>query len=307
MGFEFSKKGKREISSFVAEGLLYEHSLGLLDSERERATQNFLKNSRDAQVELEKIQRAQFYLKKLNEISIHEEILSEIKQRSSLKNKIRHHLNIENWSALSKWSVEGVLVAGIMSLLLYNIPWGPLIHEKIWSKETQLILAEVKNIKTNVEPIEVGNSPIYSDSEEGAEKNIEKKAEPVTEIVKSTSELKKIEPPIVVAQEGEIYRANFMVSNLSPESEALAKSISSMGGRRAGSVDLGWMKNKGTSYFHFTIPTAQLESLRAELLKYGKIQLNKERHPRIMPEGITRIIIEVHQNPKTETTPPEAQ
>lgn len=302
MEFEYTKKGQRQVSAFFVKEMLYEYSKGRLDPERDQSIKRFIEFSMDAQVDLGKIQRADFYIKKLGAVTFKPSLISEIKQLSSLRTRMRSHLNIESWSKTFKWSVEGVLVAGLMSLLLNYIPWSPLINEKIWSSHKDIILAEIKNTKHSQEFKEPEDLPVCSDTNPTPTPPKPLKKETPAAVVTQPQQAAS-ETPTATASEGEIYRASFTVSNLTPESAALAKAIIDMGGRKAGSVDLGGLRNNKTSYFHFTIPTAKMALLETELLKYGHVQLKKERHSRVMPEGITRIIIEINQNPKIEKIP----
>jgi len=96
-----------------------------------------------------------------------------------------------------------------------------------------------------------------------------------------------------VAQ-GYLYRGTIAVANLPVTSQKFVEKITSMGGRRAGEVEMGWKKGDGT-YFHFTIPDAKYELLKAYLNEYGKLKIQRERHERVMPDGIIRLIITVSE------------
>ena len=72
--------------------------------------------------------------------------------------------------------------------------------------------------------------------------------------------------------------------------------IINSGGKKAGEVELGWMKNETTSYFHFSFPEENKADLENYLKQFGKVQLVYEPHPRLMPKGIKRYIIEIQQN-----------
>lgn len=304
MALEYSKKGHRKISSFFARGMFYDYFNQYLDVERERALKQILTYSRDAQLEFEQLQRAHDYLRSIGRISMSEKTIEEIVKHSNIKNRVRDHFNIDQWSPWLKWSIEGLLVAGIMSLLLNNISWGPLINEKLWKKQSGHILTVVEKTKPQITDVQE-EDVLYSDTDSAptpsptalkANAAVPQPEQQIIANAKPPSASQSTQSPPAITT-GEIYRGEVLVGNLSPETADLVKIISELGGRKAGSVGLGWQKSIDTSYFHFTIPSAKLESLSKELEKYSKNPLKKESHSRVMPEGITRVILEVKQNP----------
>lgn len=74
-------------------------------------------------------------------------------------------------------------------------------------------------------------------------------------------------------------------------SPKITEKIIELGGRKAGEVDIGWKKSDTTYYYHFTLPEAKYSELIAFLSEYAKTELTKEKHPRVMPDGIIRLII----------------
>lgn len=63
-------------------------------------------------------------------------------------------------------------------------------------------------------------------------------------------------------------------------------------------MELGWKKTPTSSYYHFTIPQAKYDDLIAFLSIYGKPVIAKEKHPRVMPDGILRLIVTVDEAQK---------
>jgi hypothetical protein len=96
-------------------------------------------------------------------------------------------------------------------------------------------------------------------------------------------------------QRGELYRGSIKVRDLTSVSTQLIKKIDELGGRKAGQAALGWKKNKNIAYFHFTIPTEHEGTLRHFLQENGDLQIEKEKHDRIMPEGVMRLILTLEQ------------
>lgn len=104
-------------------------------------------------------------------------------------------------------------------------------------------------------------------------------------------------PPVPVAtkREGSLYRGTLYVANLDETDEAIKAAVDMAGGRKAGEVELGWRKTPQSSYFHFSMPEDHLVDLQANLKKFGVLKIQKEKHPRLMPVGLIRLIITVEE------------
>lgn len=98
--------------------------------------------------------------------------------------------------------------------------------------------------------------------------------------------------------EGAIYRGSVDVTNLDMVGPKIAEKVVELGGRKAGEVDLGWQKTPGQAYFHFTLPEAKYEELLKFLGTYGPPKIKKEKHPRVMPDGIIRLIVTIDEAKK---------
>ncbi|GIL18172.1 MAG: hypothetical protein BroJett040_19230 [Oligoflexia bacterium] len=100
--------------------------------------------------------------------------------------------------------------------------------------------------------------------------------------------------PTSEKRQGFLYRGTIAVTNVSSVTPKYVEKIQELGGRKAGSVELGWKKGTG-SYFHFTIPEAKYPSLVEFMNQFGKLKIEKEQHERVMPDGIIRLIIQVEE------------
>jgi hypothetical protein len=102
---------------------------------------------------------------------------------------------------------------------------------------------------------------------------------------------------------GVLYRGSIQVTNVSAVTPKLIEKLAALGGRKAGEVELGWKKGNG-SYFHFTVPEAKYDEMLKVFNDYGQLKISKEKHERIMPEGILRVIITVDEKkPKAGEKP----
>lgn len=104
------------------------------------------------------------------------------------------------------------------------------------------------------------------------------------------------EPPVERSKVsgGFLFRGTIQVTNLDPTANKFVEQINELGGRKAGEVELGWVRGN-TRYFHFTMPEAKYADFEKLIAEHGKPVLTKEPHPRKMPEGIVRIILVVSE------------
>lgn len=127
-------------------------------------------------------------------------------------------------------------------------------------------------------------TPVADTTKPSAPVASEKPAPTSTSVVSATA---------TPSTQGILYRGSIKVVNLEMTNPKIVALIESYGGRKAGEVVLGWERAPNERYFHFTMPTAKLETLKSEVSQYGSFNLTKEKHERVMPEGISRFIIVV--------------
>ncbi|WP_409478954.1 hypothetical protein [Pseudobdellovibrio sp. HCB154] len=101
--------------------------------------------------------------------------------------------------------------------------------------------------------------------------------------------------PVKLAQATGVYRGQITVTDFEQVAAIIRDRIIAIGGKKAGEVELGWIKNKNISYFHFIFPAEKREELVAFVQQYGKLSYKFEPHPRVLPIGQSRFIIEVHK------------
>jgi len=331
---EYSKKSERKISAFVGHELLYDYVTGRLDPERLQAVEEFLKLSREAQSDVQRINNGLNYVMALSETQLTSSVLAEIKAPSSYFQVLLRKLRFEEWSPGIKMGLEVLVVAvGVISACLL-IPWHRML-EINWIGNREVILAEVASEEpgSRMEDVETPNAQtdgteVFPDDvavQKARQQSLDKittatqvklaapvavesskPVEPESVPVKKTetkpTEAKPPEAKVAdstnrtkgEAHVGMLYRGSILVTGAPVVSQKFADKIHELGGRKAGEVELGWQK--GTSrYFHFTIPESKLATLQEFAQDYGALSLSKEKHDRVMPEGIVRIIFTVDE------------
>ncbi|WP_413943798.1 zf-HC2 domain-containing protein [Bdellovibrio sp. HCB-162] len=315
-----SKKGKREISPFIGHELLYDYLSGSLDKERRAAVEDHVKFSRDAQLDLTKIQNGQTYAERLADTVVSQPIIAQISAPSSYLSVLMQKSNFDKWPQGLKWGLEALVVVVAIVTLLTVTPWQKVMQLGVGTGSKEVVLAEVsKNTSSETPPV-VEEKPEFID--EGVSKETPKehgkeaaketavakteapKPSPTATTAATTASVpKKEEKPAAetapaAASGGFLYRGEIAVTNIDVIGPKITEKINELGGRKAGSVELGWKKTPGSMYYHFTIPEAKYQDLLTFLGTYGKPKIGKEKHPRVMPDGIVRMIITVDEAKK---------
>jgi hypothetical protein len=318
-----SKKGKREVSPFVGHELLYDHLMGNLDQEREAAVTDHLKFSRDAQLDLAKIDVGLQYADKLSETVVSQPIMEQIGIPSNYLTVLLQKSQFERWPQGLKWGLEALVVVAGIVIVLTLTPWQKVVQFGMSSGSKEVILAEVSKTE-NAPAIEEkpqfqdeGIKPVASVKASAtpvASPNVAVKATPAKTVIAAAPIAKvptaapKAEPAPKVDTAadtaasatggGFLYRGEVAVTNLAVVGPKITEKINELGGRKAGAVELGWQKTGTSMYYHFTIPEARYQDLLTFLSIYGKPGLSKEKHPRVMPDGIIRLILTVDEDKK---------
>ncbi|MBO9665668.1 MAG: hypothetical protein J7501_02505 [Bdellovibrio sp.] len=315
-----SKKGKREMSPFIGHELLYDYLSGILDDERKNAVEDHVKFSRDAQLDLNKIQNGEAYAKQLADTVVSQPIIEQINLPSTYLTVLMQKSNFDRWPQGLKWGLEALVVVSVIVVLLTVAPWQKVLQLGIGSGNKEVILAEVSKEGTpaptpseekpqfvdeepkTAKPLQTPqplSTPEISPAKTVAAKAAATKPVPTPTPTPSAAPVaKKEEDKAEATSGGFLYRGELAVTNLAVVGPKITEKIKELGGRKAGGVELGWQKAPTSTYYHFTLPEAKYQELSNFLGTYGKAHLNKEKHPRVMPDGIIRLIITVDEDKK---------
>jgi hypothetical protein len=332
----WSKLGKREISQFVGHELIYDFITHSLDEERQKAIEDFVLTSKDAQQDMMKMLNGIQYSERLSETVVSELMIAQINEPSSYLAVLLKKTNFQNWPASVKWALEALVVVSVIIAISLAIPWNKVSKFNPFPERKETVLAEIDRNQQIGNPdklkaIELSEPAEFADEEKkeagaSSEKNKAKVAAENTDEVPATpapvgDDLSKKTPPPVVttslaaaatavktatkeatkeakAAEGAIYRGAIEVTNLEAVGPKIRDKVMELGGRKAGEVELGWQKNPDSAYYHFTLPEAKYEELLEFLENYGTPKIRKEKHQRVMPDGIIRLILTVDEAKK---------
>jgi hypothetical protein len=328
-----SKKGQRQVTPFTGNELLYDYISGVLDDERKRAVENHLENSREAQLDYQKIQIGLQYTEKLRQITVSHALYERLSAPSSYLSVLFKKSRFDQWPVGLKWGLEALVVVFVVVTFLTVAPWEKVMKLRFSTGTNDVVLTELnksqgakKNLQEAPEPRESPQfvdegiktkepekpvvetiasavatlTPIVrvSPTPAPAKKVTVKSAAATTTVTKADEEASSDSGESSKASQGYLYRGQIAVTNLEAVGPKIKEKIMELGGRKAGEVELGWQKTPGSAYFHFTIPEAKYVELQAFLSDYGKAKISKDQHPRVMPDGIVRLIITVDEAKK---------
>lgn len=98
-----------------------------------------------------------------------------------------------------------------------------------------------------------------------------------------------------VAGAGGLYRGTLFVSDLATANEKIKNKMQALGATKAGEVELGWLKSPNLAYYHYIISEKNIHDAEVFLKNSGSLHVKFEPHPRKVPSGSKRFIIEVKQ------------
>lgn len=118
----------------------------------------------------------------------------------------------------------------------------------------------------------------------------------VSEVTKTAAVAKPEIKTAALKEEGGLFRGSLVVKDLKGSNEKLIAKMVAMGAKKAGEVELGWLKSNNLAYYHFIISDQNIAETKAYLAELGTLKIRFESHPRLIPGGNKRFIIEVKGN-----------
>ncbi len=141
--FSLSKKGERNVSSFVGQELLYDYLCGELDSERREALEKLLNENRELKAELEKIRDGLRYVTGLQKTDVAPGLAESIRTPSTYFHVLLQKTRFMEWPNGVKLVSEGLLIAIASLIVILGIPWGRVISWRTAFDKGTVILSEV--------------------------------------------------------------------------------------------------------------------------------------------------------------------
>ncbi len=200
----------------------------------------------------------------------------------------------------SIWIASAVTGTFLILVIVRPISFNKLIKRsgttsiKIHEINSQPTLAEQKNDEIKTKTVSLHEMPVESKTKKelfAAAASLNAIIEPAKNVGSKTIEKKNL----VKAKQGGLYRGSIVVSDLETVATKITDKLVDLGGRKAGEVELGWRKNPHLAYYHLTMPEGSVQDAKDFLKNFGQLKLDFENHPRLMPNGTKRIILEVRE------------
>jgi len=298
---------KRQLSTFMTQELLFDFVMGQLDPERRRLVQEEIEKTPHLQEDLDRIRMGLNYWEQLSQTELSKLLLESVGQKATYWSQLKKTFSIENWPPFVKWTLEAVSVVTFVILISLLVPWAQVKEIVMQESRKEVILAEIpksvmlaphqapqaseKNEMGKFEDESAGtNAPTAQNPVAAASTAKTTQADAVAKanLEAATAGANKADES---RKKGFVYRGTLSVVNVEANASKLKEKIVELGGRKAGEVELGWRRNQGDYYFHFTIPESKFTDLEDYFKGLGVIKMSRDPHPRIMPDGIIRLII----------------
>jgi hypothetical protein len=143
----------------------------------------------------------------------------------------------------------------------------------------EIALKSLPSPSENIPPQEVAVASVSADVS----------APPAANAAAAVAEIK----PELEKAEGGLYRGTLSVSDLQNTNKNVLQKIKNLGAKKAGEVELGWMKTSKIAYYHYIIPEKNVEAAAQYFKEVGSLEVKFESHPRVIPAGSKRFIIEI--------------
>jgi hypothetical protein len=314
--FSLSKKGQRVIDAKTAIGLVYDYHQGILDSERKRAFEAAMFQHPEVRIELEKIKAGSLFLEQLLSVEPKADLLAKILHPETPVEIFLKKIKFDVWPTGLKMSLETLLVVSIVAVSSVLIPWNQLTALR-FGTESDVILAEINR---QLETSPVAETEI-ADESAPAEAPFQDETPEASAIASTTTTTIAVAAAVPVAKQttttttvaktaavtaspekrqGFLFRGGIQVVNAGAASVKITNKLVELGGRKAGEVEMGWQREPNLYYYHFTIPEDRYDQLSSVFSEYGSLRLVKEKHERVMPEGIIRLIITVEDKTRAK-------
>ena len=295
------------MTRFICQELLYEFATGRLDAERQKDMDSYLTGCRDSQRELERLKKGLRFARQCQQLRVTEELLQALNGFEPQWKRRLHSgtewLSSFSWKALPYAFLLGALTLG----LVVSKPWRQMLRP-----ETTLVeqiktepdmFPPVKDVKvavpefagaTKAPDVTPAPAPAVAPPAPQPAAKVEAKAAPVKAEPQEAPEApSSVEEKAALSPQRSLTRGEMEVSDFNNSAKVIREKIIALGGKAAGNVELGWQRNKGESYFHFSLPESNQQELEVFLKTFGPVRFVREPHPRVMPEGQIRIILTI--------------
>jgi len=331
-----TEPGRTTITRFICQELLYEYVSGRLTPERRREVEAYLATCHESQRELERLNLGLEFTVRASKVAVSETMHSDLLNFEPHWRKAWTAATMSFSRRGWRWMPYGFGVAILSLGLLVFKPWHmtmrsdvllfeqvhdepdmnahvtPLVTDSVTANSTtppkvavnedEQQNAEVREATAPIPPALLADrtassskSPLLVPSVQPLASSNPSQPSTAAKMRESAHESEES-----VGGKGWLVREDLDVTDFDIAWPAIRDKIVALNGKVAGNVELGWLRQEGESYFHFSLPESNRAELELFLKTFGPVRISKERHPRVMPEGQIRIILTVKDGNKNE-------
>lgn len=241
------------------------------------------------------------FLEELGKTSPKPELITFIQtHKGSFKETLKKY-EWTKWSSTSQWALQLAIVGLLLVVTVHLFPWLNLARS---IKGIKQLAPQLKSVKfQEPEVVRTLYGPIWPadlpSPDAYALKIAEEKtknaaiAEIVVQADEESNSQASEDNEAAVPVDGFLWRGVLRVESLDSDiTNKITQDMATLGAQKAGQVELGWQKGD-SRYYHFTMPIENYTAFQEKMSEFGKLTLQKEKHPRVMKDGIMRVIMSV--------------
>lgn len=301
------------LTDFHAREMLYDYIMNRLDDERKAAVEERLTKNPNLRNELDVLKSGISFCEQLSKTQVDAQVIQNLKDMRLKSEILTEKARYKNWPELLKWSSEALVLSIFVAAIGWLVPWQEVSQFFKFTKSNEVVLAKIDKSKAESEGKNDNLAPVAREPETNGKVSTVMEIEK-TETIKSETVPEKIEPVKIEStkvepvkkQSGFLYRLLMSVDGIKEKAPNLTEKIIALEGKKAGDVAIGHRQPRG-NYFHFSIPESNYNALLKTLREYGPVQIYKGPHPRIMPDGVIRVILTIEDAEKEDAKSIESQ
>lgn len=302
----------RQLSDFLAKELLYDYVCGKLDDARKQAVDQAVADSEEVAADLKSLREGLKYCEALRNTKLSEPLFQFLSQPP--KTWAERAQGLSKLKPSVRYGLEAVVVLVVFVTIGFLTPK----EYRFWEADSAYTVVEQRR--------DEGTSVSLGGTREAANESVETEVPVQGQVAMgppTTLTTTKTSPPSTVTsttslvarqaststtllevaavksavRKGELFRVNMPNASVDKWTPEVVAKVQSLGGEKAGQVQLGW-RRRGGSYFHFSMPEQNYETLMVYLRTLGPVRIVREPHPRVMPEGTIRLILWLEEDSK---------
>ena len=278
-----------KLTRFLTQELLFEYISGSLHPARHRLVDEFLSEDKESQRELLNLSKGLEYAHEISRMQVSAALNEALLNFEPVWKKRLRAWSLWSWRRGWRLLPYAFGSAAVILGLAVAKPWAHRSDSEVTlAEQTHVEPRSLEKVLPQTPPVET-RAPTAVPSEPTA---ASPHASPVNK------------PANAAAGSTTLRRAEVRVADFAKSWPLIRDKILALEGKAAGNVDLGWLRRRDESYFHFEVPEAHFDEFERFLGTFGPVQIRREKSSRMMPPGQIRIILLVKDGGTNEGKAP---